>query len=118
MSHQAADNRDPPRFLRNGFGSFAIAFYEPWALDQVARRIAAHRQLGEKDEVDAAAPGAPRIFDYFCGIARKIPDDGIDLTQCDPHVTSVKAHPCARQINATGLCLWPGCERTPATDSG
>src|SRR5215471_14607771 len=58
-------------------------------LHQVARRITAHGELGEKDHLRARSLGRHSMIYDFSGITSEITDGGIDLTQGNLHTFSL-----------------------------
>src|SRR5208337_1946213 len=54
-SDQAADDSNALRLCGDRFRGLTVAFHEPRALHQVARRVAANAQLGKENQVDAGA---------------------------------------------------------------
>jgi hypothetical protein len=63
--------------------------YEGGPLHQVARRIAAHRQLREQNQPGARGPRPLRKSDNLGRIAAEVPYGGVDLSQGNLHKLSV-----------------------------
>ena len=80
--------------LRGGLSKFidgcAAAREKAGLLKEVGRRIAADGQFGKDREPGALIGGAPGGGDDFFEIAGEIPDRGVDLGQCDLHISSLK----------------------------
>ena len=89
-SDQTADDGDALSLGGNLFDSLAIARDEGWALDKIAGRVSANRQLGKKDKSGAAGLRAAGIVDDLIPIAGEISDRGVDLPEGDLHLFSVK----------------------------
>ena len=75
---------------RDLLDGLAIARDEGGPLDQIARRIAAHRQFGKQDQPGAARLRAPGKLDDLGGVAGEISDRGVDLAERNLHIFSVK----------------------------
>ena len=81
-----ADERHDPRHLGGDRGEALVGrAQERRAQQQILRRIAGRRELGEEDEVGACVP---RFGEPVRGSARgcrRVADDRVDLRQRDPH---------------------------------
>ena len=58
---------------------------EPGAEQQVFRRVAGDRELGEEHDVGVLVAGALQPVDDPGGVAVDVADDAIDLSECQSH---------------------------------
>ncbi len=103
-SDEAADDGDAACLGGNLLDGLAIARDKRWPLDQIARRISAHRQLGKQNQSRAAGLRAPGKLDDLCRVAGEISDRGIDLAERNLHMFSVKQESRLR-LSGFGLRL-------------
>jgi hypothetical protein len=85
---RADEGDDPaclPRHLLERRGGRA---HESWPEEQVLRRIARDRQLGEEDEVGAGGPGLGGAAEDPVAVAGEVADDGVDLGESEAHEVS------------------------------
>ena len=59
-------------------------------LDEIARRVSADRKFGKDDQVSSTQTGVKRELAELGGVAGKVSDSGVDLSECDLHRNSVK----------------------------
>ena len=81
-----ADDGDDAQRLRGQTPEGAqVVLDEGGPEDQVLRRVAGHRQLGQRDQVRRLPPGAfDRLLDQQA-VALEVPHRRVDLRQCHPY---------------------------------
>ncbi len=90
-SHSPANHRNTFRLRSNAFHGGAARGHKRRQFDQITRRISRHSEFRKKNQASAGFPRLLRKLNDFGGVASKVPNCGVDLTQGDLHTISVEA---------------------------
>ena len=71
------------------FDGFAAALKKTRLLEEVGGRVSADGQFRKDGKTGALIGGTPAYSQYFFKVAGEIPDRGVDLGQCDVHISSL-----------------------------
>ncbi len=83
--HHAADHGDALRFGGDPLDGRPIARHKPGPVDQIARGVAGDGEFREQNQAGASTPRLQRKLDDLGGVAREVPDGGVDLAQGNLH---------------------------------
>ena len=77
---------------------------EAGAEQEVLRRVAGDRELGEEDEVGARVLGLGEATEDALAVAVEVADDGVDLGECESHRDQSRFSPLSRKRSIGSAC--------------
>ena len=81
----ADEDSDAVRRFRDAVDRAPRRSDEPGAQQEILGRVAGDHQLGEESEVGIRLAGPLEPLDDLGGVAVDVPDDAIDLRECESH---------------------------------